>query len=307
VTVAPVRAASAGCSPVLAEVSVLDGGEGPVFRTEMTLAAGEPVFAGHYPDFPIFPGVCLIECARLSAIATAAPGEGDPLRLAVVESARFKNAARPGDRLTLDLTWAERAGGRRVTARITSDRGDVASTRLLFRHDDLEAGGAVPGPAGDGPGGAVLPVDIRAVLPHRYPILLVDRVLRMVPDQSITAVKLVSGGEPWFGRAGDGEPLTYPQVLHIESWAQAAGVLTNAGSALRPDHVMLFGGAANVEFFGRVRPGDVLEHRVRVERRFPDTVMFAGESLVDGVVKMRVGSMTMAFRPSSQLTTRSVA
>ncbi|MBM2619529.1 hypothetical protein JIG36_28640 [Actinoplanes sp. LDG1-06] len=298
-TATATRQSLAGCSPVAGAVTVL--APGPTARTELVVAADEPVLAGHYPDFPIFPGVCLIECARLSAFVTAAPGAGGELRLAAVESARFRNVALPGDRLVLDLNWAERPIGRRLTARITSGRGDVASVRLLF-HLGEESVAAAESVVPEVLSGVPVPPDPRAVLPHRYPILLVDRVRAMVPGESMVAVKAVSSGEPWFARAPESTDLAYPQVLMVESWAQSAGVLANSGAALRAGHVMLFGGASDVGFFGRVRPGDVLEHRVRVERRFSDTVIFTGESLVDGVVRMRVGSMTMAFRPSSQLT-----
>src|SRR3546814_1520149 len=65
---------------------------------------------------------------------------------------------------------------------------------------------------------------IMAMLPHRYPMLLVDRVLEIVPDHSIRAVKAVSMNEPFFQGHFPGRPIM-PGVLIVEALAQAAGVL----------------------------------------------------------------------------------
>ena len=76
-------------------------------------------------------------------------------------------------------------------------------------------------------GSAICPLDIRrvmAALPHRYPMLLVDRVEKIVPDQSITAVKAVSMNEGFFQGHFPGRPIM-PGVLIVEALAQAAGVL----------------------------------------------------------------------------------
>lgn len=90
----------------------------------------------------------------------------------------------------------------------------------------------------------------------------------------------------------------------MESWCQSAGVLATWEEP-NPDvlagRVMLFGGMTGVEFHRTVLPGDVLEHRVRVERRVDDTVMFEGESLVGGETVMTVGRIVMAFRPAEVL------
>ncbi|MBM0278021.1 3-hydroxyacyl-ACP dehydratase FabZ family protein [Micromonospora tarensis] len=144
--------------------------------------------------------------------------------------------------------------------------------------------------------------EVRTLLPHRFPILLIDQVLGLVPGESIVAVKAVTGNEPWY--AGSAATLPdYPAVLVMESWAQAAGVLALAGpaEAAGPGGVMLFGGATDVAFLAPVYPGELLEHHVRVERRFPDALFFTGESRVNGTARMRVGSMMMAFRPEADL------
>ncbi|GLZ32196.1 hypothetical protein Lesp02_43840 [Lentzea sp. NBRC 105346] len=149
--------------------------------------------------------------------------------------------------------------------------------------------------------------DIRRVLPHRYPMLLVDAVTELVPGERITARKAVSVNEPWYAGLPDdlrAEQLAYPEVLLVESWCQAAGVLatwTDPNPDVLAGKVMLFGGISDVEFLRPVLPGDVLEHRVTVQRALPDTVMFEGDCVVGDEVVMTVSRVVMAFRPAEVL------
>ncbi len=125
VTAGPVRAAVRVTRP---------GGDAPEpqqARTEIRIDASEPVFAGHYPDFPIFPGVCVVECVHKSALATA-PG-GAALTLAALDSARFLGAVFPGDVLGVDLTWTALDDGWKCAAVASTDRGVAAKVRLRYR------------------------------------------------------------------------------------------------------------------------------------------------------------------------------
>ncbi|MDG9720231.1 hypothetical protein [Streptomyces sp. DH24] len=94
----------------------------------------EPVFTGHYPDFPIFPGVCVMECVRRAA-ESAPPPEAGELRLAAVESTRFLAAVHPGDDLTIEVTWSQRAEGWRCAAKVATAHGQVATLRLGYRQE----------------------------------------------------------------------------------------------------------------------------------------------------------------------------
>jgi 3-hydroxyacyl-[acyl-carrier-protein] dehydratase len=149
---------------------------------------------------------------------------------------------------------------------------------------------------------------LRQALPHRYPMMLVDRVTELVPGERLTALKAVTSNEPWYRDFGAGqtdEQYAYPQVLLMESWAQSAGVLATWDQP-NPDvldgRVMLFGGATNVEFHRPVFPGDVVEHHVRLFRALSDTLIFEGESRVAGEPVLSVERMVMAFRPADELT-----
>lgn len=126
-------------SPVDAEIEVvsLDGlgadlGSGGALTavTSVPIRATEPVFAGHYPDFPIFPGVCIVDCVQRSALAVVERcGMGEP-RLTAVESTRFLGGVYPGDLLTVRLELRAHEEGLRCRARASTGRGDAASVRL---------------------------------------------------------------------------------------------------------------------------------------------------------------------------------
>lgn len=143
---------------------------------------------------------------------------------------------------------------------------------------------------------------IAEILPHRFPMLLVDRVTELEPGRGLTALKAVTVNEPWYRElpAGHG----YPAVLLIESWCQAAGVLA-AWDSPNPDvlsgQVMLFGSMSGIRFHGEVLPGDVVEHHVRLVRALSDTVIFEGESLVAGRRVLEAERVVMAMRPAEVL------
>jgi 3-hydroxyacyl-[acyl-carrier-protein] dehydratase len=145
--------------------------------------------------------------------------------------------------------------------------------------------------------------DIKRTLPHRYPMLLVDRVTELTPGRGLTALKAVTANEPWYAALGEGAAVdhAYPEVLVVESWCQAAGLLA-ACEERNPDvgtgRVMLFAGIADIRFHRRVGPGDVLEHRVRLVRLLSDAAVVEGESLVGGSPVLEVGRVVMALRPA---------
>ncbi len=99
---------------------------------------------------------------------------------------------------------------------------------------------------------------ICSILPHRYPFLLVDRVLECVPDSHIKAYKNVTVNEPFFQGHFPGLPIM-PGVLILEALAQAACILGLAGLGFPDDKLLLFAGIEKVKFRKQVRPGDRLD------------------------------------------------
>lgn len=108
------------------------------------------------------------------------------------------------------------------------------------------------------PDGVITTVAIERLLPHRYPFLLVDRVLDYTPDVSITAIKNVTVNEPFFQGHFPGAPVM-PGMLILEALAQAGGILMSLGLA-EPlgDRLFMFTGVERAKFRRPVLPGDQL-------------------------------------------------
>ena len=125
--------------------------------------------------------------------------------------------------------------------------------------------------------------EIRKFLPHRYPFLLVDRVIDCVPGESIIAIKNISINEPQFtGHFPD--QAIMPGVLIIEALAQATGLLGFRTMSEEPsdDILYMLVGVDNVRFKRQVVPGDQLTLKAKIERRSKVIWKFSCEASVDG-------------------------
>ncbi|MFF5205883.1 3-hydroxyacyl-ACP dehydratase FabZ family protein [Streptosporangium sp. NPDC000396] len=145
--------------------------------------------------------------------------------------------------------------------------------------------------------------EIQRLLPHRPPMLLVDRVADAVPGERITAFSTIARSEVW-DPVTDADSAVYPQTLLVESWAQAAAVLVGLDTSdaeVPGNRLMLLGAASEIEFHRPARLGDVVEHRVRILRALSDTVMVEGESVVGEDTVVTVRQMVMLLRPAEQL------
>lgn len=129
-------------------------------------------------------------------------------------------------------------------------------------------------------------MDIKEILdylPHRYPFLLVDRVLEVVPGQSIHAYKNITINEPFFVGHFPHHPVM-PGVLIMEALAQAAGILSFKSENKKPTEtdVFYFAGIDEARFKRPVMPGDQLHLHVQLERQMRGVWKFYGEAKVDG-------------------------
>jgi 3-hydroxyacyl-[acyl-carrier-protein] dehydratase len=106
--------------------------------------------------------------------------------------------------------------------------------------------------------------DILKILPHRYPLLLIDRVLELKRKESIVAIKNVSINEPFFNGHFPGLPIM-PGVLIVEAIAQAGGALLLTEVEDRENKVMVFTGIERAKFRRPVSPGDQLRIEVEVK------------------------------------------
>jgi 3-hydroxyacyl-[acyl-carrier-protein] dehydratase len=124
----------ARCTPLTAATEVERVSEDTVV-TSTTIGPEEPLLAGHYPGFPIVPGVCLIECAH-RAVLVAAAGRAPRLDLAAIESTRFLSPVFPGDRVETEVRIERSEATWRCRASVKTGRGTAAEVRLRYVQGD---------------------------------------------------------------------------------------------------------------------------------------------------------------------------
>jgi 3-hydroxyacyl-[acyl-carrier-protein] dehydratase len=124
--------------------------------------------------------------------------------------------------------------------------------------------------------------EIINLLPHRYPFLLIDRVLSIEPDKSIVALKNVTINEPFFPGHYPHHPVM-PGVLIIEAMAQTAALLS-FGSGINEKSVYYFVGIDGARFRQPVMPGDQLILKVNLIRNMRGLYKFSATAEVDGQV-----------------------
>lgn len=133
--------------------------------------------------------------------------------------------------------------------------------------------------------GSVPDLDVVAVMehiPHRYPFLLIDRLIDIVPNESATGVKNVTINEPFFQGHFPTRPIM-PGVLIVEAMAQTAGCLVVHSMGLKgKNRLVYFMSIENARFRKPVVPGDQLRIHVVRERNRANVWRFRGEAKVDG-------------------------
>ncbi|PUE64417.1 3-hydroxyacyl-ACP dehydratase FabZ [Arcobacter caeni] len=130
-------------------------------------------------------------------------------------------------------------------------------------------------------------MQIQEILPHRYPMLLVDRITEMELKKSIKGFKNVSISEPAFQGHFPGHPI-YPGVLILEGMAQCGGVLALKSSDLTDEEmknkVIYFMSIDNAKFRTPVRPGDRLDYELEVIKMKSSLMVLKGQAFIDGKV-----------------------
>jgi 3-hydroxyacyl-[acyl-carrier-protein] dehydratase len=137
----------------------------------------------------------------------------------------------------------------------------------------------------EGSGRVIEAEEIQRILPHRYPFLLVDRVIEIEPPVRAVGIKNVTINEPFF----QGHFPTYPVmpgVLIVEAMAQVGGVAVLAADEYT-DKLALFAGIDNVRFKRQVKPGDTLRIEVEVQKIRRGLGVGAGTATVNGDLACR--------------------
>ena len=169
---------------------------------------------------------------------------------------------RPGHSLNAELSRAFR---KKILEKIKGSKKQLKENKFVPAHESQ--------------------LDIRRVLdilPHRYPFVMIDRVLEFVSDDELIALKNVTINEPFFQGHYPGRPVM-PGVLQIEAMAQAAGVLLLRRLPIEENKVALFMSVDKVKFRQAVEPGDSIEIRVKLNKIRGNKIATAtGECQVNG-------------------------
>ncbi|MCK4486417.1 MAG: 3-hydroxyacyl-ACP dehydratase FabZ [Desulfobacterales bacterium] len=138
--------------------------------------------------------------------------------------------------------------------------------------------------------------DIRKImelLPHRYPFVLVDRIVEMVPDERIVGLKNVTMNEPFFQGHFPGTPIM-PGVLIVEAMAQAGAILVNASrSEEKRKELIYFMGIDKARFRKPVIPGDQLILEIIPIKRRANVFKMSGKATVAGTLVAEAQVMAM--------------
>jgi 3-hydroxyacyl-[acyl-carrier-protein] dehydratase len=149
-------------------------------------------------------------------------------------------------------------------------------------------------------GAAIGPLDIKrvmAALPHRYPMLLVDRVESLDPEKGIVAIKAVTINEPFFQGHFPARPIM-PGVLIVEALAQAAGVLAVEAFGLAgTGKLVYFMAIESAKFRTPVEPGVLLRLEVEFVQKRSSVCKFAGRATIDGKLAAEASFTAMIADP----------
>jgi beta-hydroxyacyl-ACP dehydratase FabZ len=136
---------------------------------------------------------------------------------------------------------------------------------------------------------------ISELLPHRYPFLLVDRVLEVVPGERLVALKNVTVSEPYFQGHFPDRPVM-PGVLICEALAQAGAILVHLSGGVGEGNALFLAGLDGVRFRRPIVPGDQIRLEVSIVRRRPPVWKVRGAAVVDGEIAAE-GEVTAVERP----------
>ena len=136
-----------------------------------------------------------------------------------------------------------------------------------------------------------------AALPHRYPMLLVDRVESLDPDKGIVAIKAVSVNEPFFQGHFPGRPIM-PGVLIVEALAQAAGVLAVEALGLAgTGKLVYFMAIEGAKFRQPVEPGVLLRLEIEFVQKRSTVCKFTGRAMIEGKLAAEASFTAMIADP----------
>ncbi len=150
------------------------------------------------------------------------------------------------------------------------------------------------------PGKTILYLDaIKKILPHRYPFLMIDRLVDIRPDEGAIGIKNITANEEVFQGHFPQEPV-FPGVLIVEAMAQSAATYAAYTEDVDMENkIILFMGVDKAKFRRPVVPGDQLELHVKITHRRPPVWRFSGVGMVDGKKVAEAEFSAMLANPPS--------
>ena len=298
-----------------------------------SVTLNEPHFTGHFPDRPIMPGVLQVEAlAQLAGLVCLQMEGAEPgvvFFFAGVDGVKWKKPVVPGDTLVLEVelkkgnqgqgNQGQGQGNQRSGIFIATGRayvdGELAveldemkfalaennNDRALVADESL-FDAASPRSAQEisaltsSVKTIFSPDDINGILPHRYPFLLVDKVIEYEQGKRAVGIKSVTLNEPHFTRHFPDRP-NMPGVLQVEALAQLAGIVCLQMEGAEPGGVFFFAGVDGVKWKKPVVPGDTLVLEVEIKKwnqRF-GIVTATGSAYVDGELAVELDEMKFAL------------
>lgn len=251
-------------------------------------------FEGHYPGNPIFPGVLQLELATITARKFLWDiGKGETRLLKVIKY-RFLRSALPGEIVTIRAKLKEsKEPGWTVLAELYVENVQISSGSFIMGNNlpDVLSWDALPEPEANREEFIGIN-EIIKILPHGYPFLQVDRVIKLVPGKEITGLKNISASDYMLWGREICSP--YPQSIMIEALSQCAGVL--GLQLVSKSGVPLFGSITNATFTGDVYPGDQLILEASVVRVLSDGGIMSGSMRVNNRLVGNIENMIFAVR-----------
>ncbi len=227
------------------------------------LSINEPFFQGHFPGHPIMPGVLQVEAMKqLAEIAVRSeldPENKGDVYLWKLAKAKFRNPNVPGDRAKVEITVDSIVdGAASITGTVSNSGGITCEAQFTLKMREKSAPANMPELFNDydrAAGYAKEIGDVVAVMPHRFPFLLIDGI-RQMDEAKAVAVKNLTGGEAMFMHASE-DYAVMPESVLCEILAQAGCACVLA----RPENagkLGLFAALMDAESFAPVYPGDQL-------------------------------------------------